>query len=106
MVFLSLRSFFIAFIFGVANGYWSVFMTLASEQFGTNIRATVTTTTPNFVRGSVVPMTSLFLLMKEATGNIIIAALSVGVLVFLLAFIALWRSEETYGKDLDYLEVN
>ena len=49
------------FFFGIANGYWSVFMTVASEQFGTNIRATVTTTTPNFVRGAVVPMTALFL---------------------------------------------
>ena len=96
--------YFMAFIFGIANGYWSVFMTLASEQFGTNIRATVTTTTPNFVRGSVVPMTSLFLWIKSLTGNIIVAALSVGVIVLALAFIALWRTKDTYGKDLDYLE--
>lgn len=93
-----------SFVFGVANGYWSVFMTVASEEFGTNIRATVTTTTPNFVRGSVVPMTSMFLWMKTYSGNIITAALSVGVLVLLLAFIALWRTAETYGKDLDYIE--
>jgi len=96
--------YFVAFIFGIANGYWSVFMTIASEQFGTNIRATVTTTTPNFVRGSVVPMTSLFLLVKSQTGNIITAALSVGILVLMVALIALWRTDETFGKDLDYVE--
>ena len=92
------------FVFGVANGYWSVFMTVASEQFGTNIRATVTTTTPNFVRGAVVPMTSVFLWIKGYSGNIITAALLVGMVVLLLAFLALWRTKETYGKDLDYLE--
>lgn len=92
------------YVFGVANGYWSVFMTVASEQFGTNIRATVTTTTPNFVRGAVVPMTSVFLWIKGYSGNIITAALMVGMVVLLLSFLALWRTKETYGKDLDYLE--
>lgn len=92
------------FIFGVANGYWSVFMTVASEQFGTNIRATATTTIPNFVRGSVVPMTTLFVWLKESTGNIITAALIVGVLVLSLAFFALWKTDETYGRDLEYVE--
>jgi MFS transporter, putative metabolite:H+ symporter len=92
------------FLFGVANGYWSVFMTVASEQFGTNIRATVTTTTPNFVRGSVIPMTWMFLFIKAESGNIIVAALSVGILVLLLAFWALWKISETFGKDLDYVE--
>jgi MFS family permease len=95
-----------AFIFGVANGYWSVFMTIASEQFGTNIRATVTTTTPNFVRGAVVPMTILFLWLKGYSGDIITAALIVGIIVFLIAFVALWRTQETYGKELDYHEVS
>ena len=31
------------------GGLWAVFVTAASEQFGTNLRATVTTTAPNFV---------------------------------------------------------
>jgi hypothetical protein len=92
------------FFFGVANGYWSVFMTVASEQFGTNIRATATTTTPNFVRGAVVPMTTLFVWLKGITGNILTAALLVGVLVLALAFFALWKTEETYGRDLEYIE--
>ncbi|MBA3647678.1 MAG: MFS transporter [Chitinophagales bacterium] len=96
--------YFFVFLFGIANGYWSVFMTVASEQFGTNIRATVTTTTPNFVRGCVVPMTSLFLFLKTQSGNIITASLSVGIIVLVVSFWALWRTDETFGKDLDYLE--
>ncbi|MDP2893481.1 MAG: MFS transporter, partial [Sulfurimonas sp.] len=50
------------FFLGVFCGYWALFITMAAEQFGTNIRATVATTVPNFVRGSVVPITSSFML--------------------------------------------
>lgn len=96
--------YFFAFILGIANGYWSVFITLASEQFGTNIRATVTTTTPNFVRGAVVPMTTLFVFLKTYTENIATAAIIVGVIAFALSLIALWKTEETFGKELDYTE--
>ncbi|MBX7140025.1 MAG: MFS transporter [Chitinophagales bacterium] len=96
--------YFIAFLFGITNGYWSVFITVASEQFGTNIRATVTTTTPNFVRGAVVPMTTIFVMLNAYTGSIITSALAVGAVVFLVAIIATIRTEETFGKDLDYIE--
>ena len=53
---------------GVATGYWAVFVTVASEQFGTNIRATVTTTAPNFVRGSLVPVTLAFEALRGPLG--------------------------------------
>ena len=92
------------FFFGIANGYWSVFMTVASEQFGTNIRATATTTIPNFVRGAVVPMTTLFVWLRTSTGNIVTAAVIVGVLVMVSSLLALWKTEETYGHDLEYME--
>ena len=55
-------SFYLAvFFLGVFCGYWALFITMAAEQFGTNIRATVATTVPNFVRGSVIPITSSFI---------------------------------------------
>lgn len=91
------------FVVGVANGYWAVFVTVASEQFGTNLRATATTTAPNFVRGSLVPVTLLFDALRGSLGAAG-AAVAVGVLVLLLAFVALRATEETWGKDLDYLE--
>jgi hypothetical protein len=91
-------------VLGLMTGYWSIFVTVASEQFGTNLRATATTTTPNFVRGSVVPMTMLFVWLQGRTGSVVSAAMTVGALAWLLAFLALWKTEETYGRDLDYVE--
>lgn len=90
-------------VLGVATGYWAVFITIASEQFGTNIRATVTTSVPNFVRGATVPITLAFKSLKASIG-VIGGASAVGAVCLILAFLALSRLEETYGKDLDYYE--
>ena len=95
--------YFILFILGIAQGYWAVFITVASEQFGTNIRATAATTVPNFVRGSTVPMTSSFKALGASYG-LFTAGIVVGGVVMLLAFFALYKLKETYHKDLDYLE--
>lgn len=90
---------------GLAVGYWVIFMTIATEQFGTNIRATVTTTVPNFVRGAVVPLTLLFQLFKEMyKGNIIYSGITLAVISLTVAFLALGKMKETFSKDLDYLE--
>ena len=88
---------------GVAIGYWAVFVTVASEQFGTNLRATVTTTAPNFVRGSLVPVTFAFERARGAFG-VETAAVLVSVATLLLAGLALFGLDETHGKDLDYVE--
>jgi putative MFS transporter len=90
-------------VLGVASGYWAVFVTVASEQFGTNIRATATTTAPNFVRGAVVLVTSSFQALKGPLGVVGSAAL-VGVVVLVLGFVSLLGLEETHGKDLDFVE--
>ncbi len=89
---------------GFATGYWAVFVTIASEQFGTNIRATATTTAPNFVRGAVVLLTTLFQAGKSAGLGVQGSAIAVGVLTMAVAFLALGRLDETYGKDLDFTE--
>ncbi|MBI4929278.1 MAG: MFS transporter [Bacteroidetes bacterium] len=94
----------IIFILGLAQGYWAVFVTVASEQFGTNIRSTVTTTVPNFVRGSLVVMTLAWNAMAVSLG-ILSSAIIVGAVVMILAFFSLFKLKETYGKDLDYIEV-
>jgi MFS transporter, putative metabolite:H+ symporter len=101
---LSPRAFLaICFCCGLAFGYWAVFVTVAAEQFGTNLRATVTTTVPNFVRGSVTPMFLSFLWLKGHV-SIIHAALIIGAVVFTLAFVSLAYMDETHGRDLDFLE--
>jgi len=90
---------------GFASGYWATFVTIASEQFGTNLRATVTTTVPNFVRGSLVLATLSFTALKGSLG-IINSALVVGFVSLAIALFALYQLKETFGKDLDYLEIS
>jgi putative MFS transporter len=97
--------YFIIFMLGIAQGYWAVFITVASEQFGTNIRSTATTTIPNFVRGATIPMLMWWKYMTEGMG-IIESSIIVGAVVIVLAFVAVFFLEESYGKDLDYLEVD
>lgn len=89
---------------GFASGYWATFVTIASEQFGTNLRATVTTTVPNFVRGSVVAVTISFQYLKTELG-ILNGALVVGFVCIVISLIALSQLKDTFNKDLDYIEV-
>jgi len=101
---ISLEIFYtICVLLGLAIGYWAVFVTIAAENFGTNLRSTVTTTVPNFIRGSVVPITLLFSFLRGSMG-MIYAALLVGVLTIIIAAISLYHLEETFGKDLNFIE--
>jgi hypothetical protein len=88
---------------GFGSGYWAIFVTIAAEQFGTNLRATVATTVPNFVRGMVVPITMLFQLFRKQLG-LEPAALAVGSICLAVALFSLSRLQETFHKDLDYFE--
>jgi len=88
---------------GFANGYWTLFVTIAAELFGTNLRATVATTVPNFVRGATIPLSALFVQLKPSLGTVY-SALTVGVLTSVLALVALAYLDETFTKDLDYVE--
>lgn len=88
---------------GYSIGYWALFVTIAAEQFGTNLRATVATSVPNFVRGSVNVITPLFLVWINPAGLAGSAAM-VGSLTILLALLAVWKMEETFSKDLNYVE--
>lgn len=101
---LSLFLFYTLCIFiGISIGYWAIFVTTASEQFGTNLRSTVTTTVPNFIRGTVIPITIAFEFLREYTG-MIYSALIVGIVCLLLAYFALYNLRETFSKDLNFLE--
>jgi MFS transporter, putative metabolite:H+ symporter len=93
----------ICFGLGIATGYWAVFVTVASEHFGTNLRGTVTTTAPNFVRGSLVPITIAFEQLRGRLGPAG-SALTVGLATVVIALLALRGLDETYGRDLDFLE--
>ena len=91
---------------GLAAGYWAVFITIASEQFGTNIRSTVTTTVPNFVRGSLVLLTLILTFFRKSIGlSLVDSCVIVGIISLSLAFYALSRMKETYHKELNYIEI-
>jgi len=93
---------------GFATGYWAVFVSTAAELFGTNLRATVTTTVPNFVRGSVPLVTLSYEALRGAAAHprlgAVNAAIAVGAIVLGLAFVGLWTLSETFGVDLDFHE--
>ena len=102
----------IAFSLGAVTGYWAIFVTNASEQFGTNIRSTVAATVPNFVRGGVLLITmgfeyfsSNFQMHNQFEGrSFTIAALIVGAICLILAFWGTYNVDEAFHKDLDYYE--
>lgn len=93
----------LVFFIGFATGYWAVFMSSASELFGTNIRATVTTTAPNFVRGSVTLMSLAHTQLLPSQGWVN-SSIIIGAVVFLFAYLACYKLEETFHKDLNYNE--
>ncbi|HEX5169144.1 MAG TPA: MFS transporter [Cyclobacteriaceae bacterium] len=88
---------------GFSVGYWALFVTVASEQFGTNLRATVTTTVPNFIRGTL-PALNYFFLLAKAQWGIATGALIVGAGTIVIALIALSMLTETFSKDLNFVE--
>jgi len=93
----------LAFCMGFSVGYWATFVTIASEQFGTNLRATATTTAPNFVRGALIPTSFLFEFLVRQT-DIITAAYIVMILLTAVALFAVSQLKESFNKDLDYVE--
>ena len=100
----SVNVFYLMCIFlGFSNGYWTLFVTVAAELFGTNLRATVATTVPNFVTGAVIPITMLFLYLRNDVG-IINSALILALLTTAIALTSLWSLNETFHKDLNYNE--
>lgn len=90
---------------GFATGYWAVFISTASELFGTNIRATATTTAPNFVRASTILISLLLnLVISVFAVDKLLATKITGCIIIGIGFIALYFLEETFAKDLNYVE--
>jgi putative MFS transporter len=94
----------VCFVLGVSVGFWALFVTVAAEQFGTNLRATVATTAPNFARGAVVGLVPAFKYLSGVLGGIVPSAAVLGGLSLLVAFWAVRTLPESYGKELDYVE--
>jgi len=90
-------------LIGLCAGHWSVTATVAAEQFGTNLRATVATSVPNLIRGAVVPLTLIIRALIPTLGLIYASAMMLG-LVTIAALLATRYLKETFALDLDYFE--
>lgn len=89
---------------GFGTGFWAIFVTMGAEQFGTNLRATATTTIPNMVRG----MLALFMLplfrLLGGSMDYVTAGWVTGIIIMLLSIAALIFIKETFNKDLNFIE--
>ncbi len=94
----------LALLLGISTGYWALFVTNASEQFGTNIRSTVAATVPNFVRGGVLLITWGYEFFETSFASAIHSAMFVGIICVSLAIWGTLHLQESFHKDLDYYE--
>lgn len=100
----SKEGFYIKYIIlGIGMGYWSTLLIYISEQFGTNLRATATTSIPNFIRAFAIPVIWLMSSLNQFF-NLRVSTLLVAFVVFSVSFISLAYNSETFSKDLDFLE--
>ena len=90
-------------VLGFSIGYIAMFLTATAESFGTNLRATATSTVANFVRATTLLTLPLFQTLKPSLGVITAGAL-VAALCFFIGYISLYFMEETFHKNLDYVE--
>ena len=95
--------YFICAALGFSTGFWAIFVTMAAEQFGTNLRATAATTVPNMVRGALPLMILLFKSLRETSG-FITGGIITGIIIMVVTLIAAYFTKETFGKDLMYVE--
>lgn len=100
------RMYAICALLGFSTGFWAIFITMGAEQFGTNLRATAATTIPNMVRGALPLINMMFLdLFQKKMGHTLIwSGIMTGIVVMAITLVAFYFTEETYHKDLDYLE--
>jgi MFS family permease len=91
---------------GFSTGFWAIFVTMGAEQFGTNLRATAATTIPNMVRGSLPLINLMFVnLFQNSLGWAFVkSAMITGIIVMAITLIAAYFTEETFHKDLNYVE--
>jgi hypothetical protein len=91
-------------ILGFSVGYWGVLITNSVEQFGTNIRATVATSTPNLIRGITIPASLIFSALIKPFGLINSAAI-VGFSLIGISIISILLLKDKFENNLNYTEV-
>lgn len=100
------RMYGICALLGFSTGFWAIFITMGAEQFGTNLRATAATTIPNMVRGALPLINLMFLNLFQKTWgwDLLQSGIITGVIVMSITMVAFYFTEETFHKDLNYVE--
>lgn len=100
------RMYFICGLMGFATGFWAIFVTMGAEQFGTNLRATAATTIPNMVRGALPLINIMFkeVFQDNFGWSLVKSGVITGIIVISITLIAAYFTEETFHKDLNYVE--
>lgn len=93
---------------GFGSGISVLYITMSAEQFGTNLRATAAISIPNLVRGflPLIILVFKFLRSENVLNDYVTAAWVVGIIVLITGFMAVLRTKDTFGKDLDFIEKN
>lgn len=99
------QSFYLlCFGLGYGAGFNVVYITMSAEQFGTNLRASAAISIPNMVRGALPLIILIFKFFRTYFGSYVTGGWVTGAILFVLALTSGWLLEETYGKDLDFVE--
>jgi putative MFS transporter len=91
----------LTFLMGASTGYWGLFVMNTTEQFGTNLRSTASSTIPNFVRATIIPISLSFKYLSEDIGVVLSASL-VGTFCFFIAFVGNILIKDGFNRNLDY----
>ncbi len=89
---------------GYGSGFTVVYITMSAEQFGTNLRASAAISIPNMVRGALPLIILLFKFMRGFFGSYVMGGWVTGIILMAIAVMAAIYTEETFGKDLDFVE--
>jgi len=97
--------YFICTGLGFGSGISVLYIITSAEQFGTNLRASASTSITNFVRGFTPLLYLVFTPLREnAAIGYVKGAWMIGIGVMLISLTALYFTKESFGKDLDFIE--
>jgi MFS transporter, putative metabolite:H+ symporter len=89
---------------GYGTGFTVVYITMSAEQFGTNLRASAAISIPNMVRGALPLIILIFKFTRTLFDSYVTGGWVTGAILFAIGLSAAVFLEETFGKDLDFIE--
>ncbi len=91
-------------LLGVSIGLWGTIVLFATENWGTNLRGTVTTAVPNLIRALLLPVSVILFEPLRKEYSMVFSAVVVSVILLAVAFYFLSRFKDTFENDLNFTE--